>query len=246
MMRQFGQQLVVGAGLGLQCCGDALMQPHASHRGQLGKQRLSNEGVVEPVAATGLFEDDPGLARLVERVDEILVGHLLHELECEPVANDGGRGKGFVRLHRKPRQPAAHSLSDTLRQRARIPRAPAFVDVAQSLDEKEGVAARHGCQCATELFVVVAGLGYVRADVILIETTEIDPVGCAVAVKVGEHRGQGVGPVQIGTAVGADDLHPGVIAEAQEVSQQKQCRLGCPVQVVEYKDNGRCRGSRFQ
>ena len=71
VMSQFSQQFVVGAGLGLQCRGDALVQPHASHRRQLGKQRLSDERMVEPIATTRLFDDDTGLARLVERVDQV-------------------------------------------------------------------------------------------------------------------------------------------------------------------------------
>ena len=78
---QFGQQLVVGAGLGLQRRGDALVQPHAPHGCQLGEQRLSDDRVVEPVATAGLFDDDAGLARFVERVDEVLVDHPLDQVE---------------------------------------------------------------------------------------------------------------------------------------------------------------------
>ena len=73
VVSQFGQQLVVGTGLVLQRRGDALVQPHAPHGCQLGEQRLSDERVVEPVATAGLLDDDAGLARLVERVDEVLV-----------------------------------------------------------------------------------------------------------------------------------------------------------------------------
>ena len=38
MVGQFGEQLVVGARLVLQRRGDALVQPHTSHRRQFGKQ----------------------------------------------------------------------------------------------------------------------------------------------------------------------------------------------------------------
>ena len=61
-------------------------------------------------------------------------------------------------------------------------------------------------------------------------------------MEVGEHRRQGVGAVQIGAAVCADDLHAGVLAEAQEMSQQQQSRLGCPMKVVENQNDGRARG----
>ena len=65
-------------------------------------------------------------------------------------------------------------------------------------------------------------------------------------MQVGEHRRQGVGAVEIGAAVGADDLHARAVAEAQQMSQQEQRWLGRPVQVVEYQDNRRFRGSHFQ
>ena len=102
MVRQFSEQLVVGAGLGLQRRGDALRQPQAPHRRQLGKQRLSDDGVVEPVTAARLFDNDAGLARLVERVNQILLDHLLHEVQGEPATDDRSRGEGCVRLRRKP------------------------------------------------------------------------------------------------------------------------------------------------
>ena len=65
-------------------------------------------------------------------------------------------------------------------------------------------------------------------------------------MKIGEHRRQRVGAVEVGAAVRADDLHAGVLAEAQEMPQEKQRGLGCPVQVVENQDDGRARGGDFQ
>ena len=50
-----------------------------------------------------------------------------------------------------------------------------------------------------------------------------------------------MGAVEVGAAVRADDLHAGVLAEAQEMAQQKQRRLGRPVQVVE-NQHDRCAG----
>ena len=58
-------------------------------------------------------------------------------------------------------------------------------------------------------------------------------------MKVGEHRRQRMGAVEVGAAVRADDLHAGVLAEAQQMSQQQQSGLGRPVQVVE-NQNDRC------
>ncbi len=69
---QFGQPFLVGARLGFQCRGDALVQPHASHGGQLGEQRLPDDGVVEPVTTARFLDDDARLARFVEGVDEVL------------------------------------------------------------------------------------------------------------------------------------------------------------------------------
>ena len=58
--------------------------------------------MVEPVSTAGLFDDDAGLARLVERVDQILVDHLLDEVEGESAADDRGRGESRVGLGGKP------------------------------------------------------------------------------------------------------------------------------------------------
>ena len=243
---QLGQQLVVGAGLGLQRRRDALVQPHAPHGRQLGEQRLPDDGVVEPVPTAGLLDDDARLARLVERVDEVLLDHPLDQLDGEPAADDRGRGKGLVRLRRQPRKPAAHGFPHTLRQRARVPRAAAFVDVAQRLDEEERVAAGDRRQRPGQLFVVVAGLGDVGGHVVLVEAAELQAVGGAVAVKVGEHRRQRMGAVEVGAAVRADDLHAGLLAEAQQMAQQQQRRLGRPVQVVEHQDDGCARGGDVQ
>ena len=43
---------------------------------------------------------------------------------------------------------------------------------------------------------------------------------------------KGMRTVEVGAAVGADDLHPRAIAEAQQMPQQEQRGLGRPVQVV--------------
>ena len=166
---QFGQQLVVGARLGFECRGDALMQPHAPHGCQLGEQRLPDDGVVEPVTTARLFDDDARLARFVECVDEVIVDHTLDQVERKPAADDRGRRKGLVRLRRKPRKSAAHRFPNPLRQGARVPTAAAFVHVAQGLDEEERIAAGDGRQCPGQFFVVVAGFGDVGGDVVLVE-----------------------------------------------------------------------------
>jgi hypothetical protein len=89
--------------------------------------------------------------------------------------------------------------------------------MAQGLDEEEGVTARDRRQCVSEFLVVVASLRDVRRDVVLVESPEGKPVGCSVAVQVGEHRRQGMRAVEVGAAICADDLHPRVIAEAQKM-----------------------------
>ena len=218
-----------------------LMQPHAPHGRQLGEQRLADDGVVEPVATAGLLDDDARLARLVERVDEVIADHPLDQLERKPAADHRGRRKGLVGLRRKPRKSAAHGFPNTLRQGARVPTAATFVDVAQRLDEEERIATRDRRQRPGEFFVVVAGLGEVCSHVDLVEAAQLKAGGGAVAVKVGEHRRQRVGAVEVGAAVRADDLHASVLAEAQEMAQQKQRGLGRPVQVVENQDD-RCAG----
>ena len=243
---QFGQQLVVGAGFVLQCRGDALVQPHAPHGRQLGEQRLPDDRVVEPVSPAGLFDDDAGLARLVERVDEVLADHPLDELQREPAADDGRRGQALVRFRRQPGKPAAHGFPNPLRQRARIPHAATFLDMTQRLDEEERITTGDRCQCASQHFVVVTGLGHVRRHVALVQSAECDPVGGAVAVQVGQHRCQRVGAVEVGAAIRADNLHAGVLAETQQMAQQQQRGFGCPVQVVEDQDDGCVRGGHSQ
>jgi len=57
-------------------------------------------------------------------------------------------------------------------------------------------------------------------------------------VKVGEHRRQGVGAVEVGASVRPDNLHTSVLAEAQEMAQQQQRGLGGPVKVVENQHDG--------
>src|ERR1700722_19052907 len=115
--------------------------------------------MVEPVATARLFDDDAGLGRLVERVNQILLDHLLHEVQGEPAADDRGCGKGLVGLDREPRKSAAYGFSHSPLERGGVPEAAALVDMAQSLDQKERVAAGDGGQCVAELFVVVAGFG---------------------------------------------------------------------------------------
>ena len=188
----------------------------------------------------------PALRRLVERVDEILVDHALDQFDGEPTADDRGRGEGLVRLHRKSGKSAAHGFAHTLRQGALIPYAATLVDVAQGLDEEERVATGDRRQCPGEFFVVVAGLGDVRRHVVLVEAAELEALGGAVAVKIGEHRRQGMGAVEVGAAVCADDLYAGPVAEAQKMAQQKKGGLGRPVKVVEDQDDGRARGGDFQ
>ena len=100
----------------------------------------------------------PALARLVERVDQVVPDDALDQVQGKPAADDRGGGEGLVGLDRKPGKSAAHSFSHTMGECARVPHAAALVDMAQSLDQKERVAARDGGQCVAELFVVVAGL----------------------------------------------------------------------------------------
>src|ERR1700728_1869385 len=110
--------------------------------------------MVEPVATTGLFDDDAGFGRLVERVDQVVPNDALDQVQGKPAADDRGCRKGLVGLDRKPSKSAAHSFSHSLWERARIPHAAALVDVAQSLYEEERVAAGDGGQCVAELFIV--------------------------------------------------------------------------------------------
>ncbi len=58
--------------------------------------------VVEPVATAGLFDDDSGLAGLVERVDQVGSDHVLDQFQREPAADHRGRGEGLVGLGREP------------------------------------------------------------------------------------------------------------------------------------------------
>jgi hypothetical protein len=98
--------------------------------------------VVEPVVPAGLFDDDAGFGRFVEGVDEVVPDDALDELYGKSAADDRGGGKGLIRLRRKARQSTAHGFAHPLRQGALIPHAAAFIDVAQRLDEEEGVPAR--------------------------------------------------------------------------------------------------------
>ena len=235
---QVGQQFVIGARHCLQRRRDALVQPHAPHGRQLGKQRLPDDGMVEAVAAARFLDDDGGLACLVECVDQVLADYLFDQVQGELAAHHRGRGQCLVRLDREPGKPAAHGFPDALWQGARVPVSAALVHMTQGLDEEERVASGDRCQRAGQLFVVVSGLGHIRADVVHIEAVEGNAVGAAVTVEVGEHRRQRVGAIEVRTAVGADDLHASVLSEAQKVAEQKQSGLGRPVQVVEYQDDG--------
>src|SRR6185436_16219484 len=106
-----------------------------------------------------------------------------------------------VGLYRKPRKSAAHRFPNSLRESARVPSSAAFVDVAQGLDEEERIASRDGRQRPRQLFVVISGFGDVRGDVVLVETAQREPIGGAVAVKVGEHGRQQMSAIQVGTTV---------------------------------------------
>ena len=239
---QFGKHFVVGARLGLERCGDSLMKPHPPHRGELGEQRLPHEGVVEPITTAGLFDDDARLARFVECVDQVLADHSLHQRQWEPAADDSCRRQCLVRLRREARKSAAHRFPDPLRQGTRVPTAAAFVHMAQRLDEEERISTRDPRQCPGQLLVVVPGFGDVGGDIVLVQATQGQASRGAVAVKVGQHRRERVRAVEVGAAVGTDNLYAGVFTEAQQMAQQQQRGLGRPVQVVEDQDDRRTRG----
>ena len=98
--------------------------------------------------------------------------HPLDQVDGKPAADDRSCCESLVGLDRKPGKPAAHCFSNALRQGARVPPAITFVDVAQRLDEEERIAAGDGCQGSGQVFVVIAGLGDVSGDVVLVETAE--------------------------------------------------------------------------
>lgn len=118
--------------------------------------------------------------------------------------------------------------------------------MAQCLDQEERVAAGHRHQSPGELVVVVSGLGDIGGHVLGVEAAQRKAVRGAVAVKVGEHGSQGMGSVEVCAAVGRDDLHPGVVAEAQQMPQQQERRFGRPVQIVEYQHDGRTGRGEFE
>ena len=121
---------------------------------------------------------------------------------------------------------------------------PAFIHVAKGLDEKERIATGDGGQRPGQLFIVVAGFGDVSGDIVFVQTAQRKAIGGAepgTAMQVSQHRSQWMCTVEVGAAVGADDLHAGVLAEAQEMPQQQKTRHGCPVQVVENKNHRRGR-----
>ena len=91
--------------------------------------------------------------------------------------------------------------------------------MAQGLNEEERISSGDGRQGSRQFFVGVSGFGDVGGDVILVEPAERKAMGGAVAVKVGEHRRQGMGAVEVRAAVCADDLYAGLLAEAQKMPQ---------------------------
>jgi hypothetical protein len=218
VVRQFGQSFVVSTGLGFKRRRDALVQSHTAHRCQFGDQRLPDDGVIETVTAAGFFDDDACFGRFVESVDEIIPDHALYQIHCKPAAHHRGSRKGLVGSLRQPRKSAAYSFSNALRQSAWVPTSATFVDMTQRLDEEEGIAAGDSRQRPGQLLVVIACLGNIGADIILVQPAQLKAIIGPVAVQVGKHRRQRVGAVEIGTAVRADDLNAGVLAEAKEMS----------------------------
>ena len=182
------------------------------------------------------------MGRFLEGVDEVRAHHRLDQGEREPATDDGRRCESLVGRDGQSGQSAAHGFSNALRQRALVPAAPALVDVAQRFDEEEGVATRDRGQRPCQLLVVVACLGDVGRDVVGVQTAQREAIGGTVAVQVGEDGRQRMGPVEVGAAVRADDLHAGVLSEPQQMAQQQQGRLGRPVQIVEDQHDGCARG----
>ena len=242
VVRQLGEQFVVRTRLALQGRGDALMQSHAPHRRQLREQRLTDEGVVEPVPTARLLDHDAGLRRFVECVDQVGADHLLHQLQRKPAAHHRSRTQRLVGVRRQARQPARHRFANTLRQAALVPLTAALIDMAQRLDEEERISTSHRRQGPAQFFVVVTGFGDIGAHLVLVQSGQIQPMCRAIAVQVGEHGGQRMRAVQVGAAVGGDDLHLGLVTEAQQVPQQEQRGFGRPVQVIEDQHHRRARG----
>ena len=217
------------------------MQAHALERHELGEQHLPDErvGEPEPGERTRLLDDESGLARLGDRVDQLGAAHLLDEREVERRADDRGDRERVVRRVRQARQPPAGGLAHAFGQRAGLPRAAGLLDVAHHLDQEERVARRHLGELAPEGAVGVADRGEVGVDVGGGEAAERDAMRVGVAPQVGERRGERMRARELGVAIGADDEQAAALRAAQQVTQQRQRRLARPVEVVEHEQHRR-------
>jgi hypothetical protein len=235
-----------GRRVGLEGGGDALMETDPLDGGDLAQQRLAHQCVVEPEPVAGFFDDEPRSQGLSDGLEQLALEHLLDDLEGELASDHRPDQQCFIGRLRQTRQAPADRLADALGERVGVPLPARLLHMAEHFDQKERIAGGDARQRLSEPGVVVAGGGQVGADIIRIQPAEGEPLGGAVAVQVGEHTGERVGAIEVGAAVGAQDVQPNAVTGAEQVAQQQQRGLGRPVHVVDHNQDRQLCGHRRQ
>ena len=179
----------------------------------------------EPVPTHAGLVDQASLEARVERIDDVvfvLVAQLEQHLELEVPANDSSEGEQVAGLVRQlvdaSSDDLAHAFRDAQLVRRRPHRPPAVLadvhvaalaEVAEDLPDEERVALRLaldrlGERQAVGVQVVTGHRLHQAHDLLGGQALHRYPLDGRNAAEVGEHLGEGAGPVEVGVPVGAD------------------------------------------
>ena len=232
----------------------AQMELRPAHRRQRVVERAADELVSEPVgqAARGQLLDHAARDRLLQRRQQVGVGHLAQHVELELGARRGRQLQQVGGGRPQARQPARDHLAHALRRRELLERAgepdaaapdldaSAVDQAAPQLADEERVAAGHvgDRRCQLGHGLVAGYAAHQLGDVVAGQAAEAQPHDVVGAAQVREHLRQRVGHVGLGVAEGRDQQQPGAPARAGQVPQQAQRGGVGPVRVLEHEHDG--------
>ncbi len=200
---------------------DATVEAYPACGAQLRVEGLAHQRVGERVLTgrPGQLHDQPGMHRLVKRVEDVLLRRLGVELaqnrDREHRADDRRGEKDAVDLGRELGESAGNHIADALRDRGRQP----FVEVTEHLGEEQRVAFRLRVQRRRVRHALSPGtLRNEDGDLIDVEPRQEDALHRRFPSQVGEHLGQRMRAGQFGVAVGGKHHDGRGVGGAQQMS----------------------------
>ena len=187
----------------------------------------------------------------VEHVVGVGSRHCAEYIEVEVPPDDRCRGQGAMHVGAQTSDSLADDIADALRKgqlveiaRQRVTARRVLCDgarlgqVTQQLGDEERIAVRLAAQRVRErhacLVHLVAGRGlYQFEDLVVSQTTEVDPVHRRLAMQIGQEHGERMARPQVTRPVRSHDQAPEVRTGSEEVTKEREARGIGPLQVVQ-------------